>query len=146
MSEHITGQSWEFFLDALLITVENATLNITDESDVKYSKGRPNGFMRGKSSAEGELELDAENITLLTTIAATKGSWQGLVDIDLRGLAIVNGNAQTVEAFGCMIQLKDILNANPNGNEAATCKLSFKVAGDDFVKFNGVSYLPDSLF
>ena len=144
--EHITGQSFEFFLDALLVTVENITLNITDESDVKNSKGRPNGIIRGKVAAEGEIELDAENITLLTAYAASKGSWQELIDIDIRGMATVRGNVQTVEAFGCMLQLKDILNANPNGNEAATCKIGYKVAGKDFVKFNGVDYLPAEAF
>ncbi|MEY8240006.1 MAG: phage protein [Cycloclasticus sp.] len=141
--DHITGQSFTFMLDALQVVVENITLNITDESDVKYSGGRANGILRGKSSAEGEIELDAENMTLLTAYAATKGSWQELDGIDIRGIAVVRGNAQTVEAFGCMLQLKDLLNANPNGNEASTCKIGYKVAGKDFVKFNGVDYLAD---
>lgn len=143
--EHITGQSWEFFLDALMITVENASQTVSDGLQVKFSKGRPNGFIRGKVSSDGELELDAENVTLLTAYAKAKGSWQELTDIDIRGIAVVNGNAQTVESFGCVLLITDLMNAAANGEEAATSKIKFKVCGKDFVRFNGVPYLKSKL-
>lgn len=143
--QHITGQSWQFFLGPIAVTVENASLKINDESDVKYSGGRPNGTLPGKCSADGEIELDAENFALVTAYAASQGSYQAMDDVDLRGIAIAKGTGKTVEAFGCMLQVSDILSANPNGNEADTTKIGFKVAGEDFVKINGVPYLEAKL-
>ncbi len=144
MSDHITGQHFVFMLDALMVTTENFTLTISDDSDVKYNKGRPNGTLPGKVSGEGELELSADQILLITPIALAKGGWQELKGVDIRGMAAVGDSLQTVEAFGCMLQIKDLINAASNSNEAATSKIGFKVAGEDFISFNGVPYLKPS--
>jgi len=141
MAEHITGQSWEFFIGALNLTTESASLSISDSTKAKNNRGRPNGFVRGLTAGEGEFELDAEQVTLLTAFAATKGSWQELTDIDIRGIAVVDGNAQTIEAFGCVLMITDVMNAASNGEEAATSKIKYFVAGKDFVNINGVPYL-----
>jgi len=143
--EHITGQSFTFWLGPILVTVENISLTVTDETEVKYSNGRPNGYVRGKVSAEGEMEFDAENLALVSAYAAKQGSWRELTGIDVRGIALGKGTGKTVEAFGCLLQVKDVLNANPNGNEADTTKVAFKVAGEEFVKLNGIPYLEAKL-
>ncbi len=139
--EHITGQSWEFFLDALQLTTEAASLSISDSTKVKNNRGKPNGYVRGVSSAEGEFELDAENVTLLTAYAAIKGSWQELTDIDIRGIAVVDGNAQVIECDKCVLMISDVMSASSNGEEAATSKIKYFVAGKDFVTLNKVPYL-----
>ncbi len=141
MAQHISGKNWSFFLDAIMVNVENITLSIEDGRTVKMSKGVPNGYYDGPVSAKGDIELDPENFALLSAYAASKGSWKNLDDIDLRGVAVAPQSGMSIEAFGCLFKLGEILNADPNGSEGSKVKLSFEVAGRDFVHLNGVPYI-----
>jgi len=82
---------------------------------------------------------------LITAYAASKGSYQEMDDVDVRGLGVARGTAHTVEAFGCMLQLTDVLNATPNASDAHTVKVKYKVCGKDFVRINGIPYLKSEL-
>jgi len=46
-----------------------------------------------------------------------------------------------VEAFGCLLNLKDIMDYDPTSDKKATVKIGFEVTSPNFVKINGVPYL-----
>ena len=137
----IGGKNFDINLGDLLIHVESATLDITDNTAVAQDKGVPNGFVDGDVTASGELELDTQNLNLIIESARQVGSFRKLATFDTVFFAQTADEELRVEAFGCKLKISSVLSIDPKGGEKTKHKLQFDVTSPDFVRINGVPYL-----
>ncbi len=137
----IGGKNFDINLGDLLIHVESATLDITDNTAVAQDKGVPNGFVDGDVTASGELELDTQNLNLIIESARQAGSFRKLATFDTVFFAQTADEELRVEAFGCKLKISSVLSIDPKGGEKTKHKLPFDVTSPDFVRINGVPYL-----
>lgn len=137
----IGGKNFDINLGDLLIHVESATLDITDNTAVVQDKGVPNGFVDGDVTASGELELDTQNLNLIIESARQAGSFRKLATFDTVFFAQTADEELRVEAFGCKLKISSVLSIDPKGGEKTKHKLPFDVTSPDFVRINGVPYL-----
>ena len=137
----IGGKNFDINLGDLLIHVESATLDITDNTAVAQDKGVPNGFVDGDVTASGELELDTQNLNLIIESARQVGSFRKLATFDMVFFAQTADEELRVEAFGCKLKISSVLSIDPKGGEKTKHKLPFDVTSPDFVRINGVPYL-----
>jgi len=127
--------------DFAKMRVEKATLKIDDGRKVVKDGGVPNGFVDGEVSADGELELDATAMGILAAEATSKGSWQDIEPVDIVFYAKGTNEEEKVEAFGCLLNLTDIVEYDPGSDKKSITKVSFEVTSPDFVRINEVPYL-----
>ncbi|MDV9031315.1 phage protein, partial [Pseudomonas sp. RAC1] len=125
----------------LMIHVETATLDITDNSAVAQTKGVPDGWVEGDVAASGELELDTTNFNLVIEAAGKAGSFRELEAFDQLFYAKTPTDEIRVEAFGCKFKVSSLLNIDAKGGEKSKHKLPFDVTSPDFIRINGVPYL-----
>ena len=137
----IGGKNFDINLGDLLIHVESATLDITDNTAVAQDKGVPNGFVDGDVTASGELELDTQNLNLIIESARQAGSFRKLANFDTVFFAQTADEELRVEAFGCKLKISSLLSIDPKGGEKTKHKLPFDVTSPDFIRINGVPYL-----
>ncbi len=121
--------------------VEKATLSIEDGRKVAKDGGIPNGYVDGEVGGSGELELDAAAMAILTEEAGSQGSWQQIPPVDLVFYAKGTREEQKVEAFGCLLNLQDIIDYDPTSDKKAVTKVSYEVTDPDFVRINEIPYL-----
>lgn len=141
----ISGQSIDFNMDGDLIHAEKVSLSITDNTTVAQTKGVPDGVLPGDVSAEGEIELTPRTLKIITAKARTAGSWRGIDTVDLMWYAKAGDEEMKIEAFGCKLNVSDLLDVDPKGGAAVTHKIKFIVASKDFVRINGIPYLEATL-
>lgn len=67
--QRLSGKSFDVTLGDLKIHIEKASLDIEDGSEVAKTGGVPNGWVDGEVSASGEIELDGENVKILSEAA-----------------------------------------------------------------------------
>lgn len=138
----IGGKDFSFRFGDLLINVERSTLTITDAVAVAKDRGTPNGAVAGEVDASGEIDVDAQAMSLITEMAKKAGAWQLLPLFDLMWFAKTDtGEEMKVEAFGCKFRLDSLVDQDPKGGAKHISKLSFDVTSPDFVHINGVPYL-----
>lgn len=137
----ISGKNFDVNIGDLLVHVETATLDITDNSAVAQDKGVPNGHVDGDVSASGELELDTSNFTLLIEAARRSGSFRALEPFDSVFFAKAGDEELRVEAFGLKLKVSSLLNIDSKGGEKSKHKVPFDVTSPDFIRINGVPYL-----
>ncbi len=137
----ISGKNFDVNIGDLLVHVETATLDITDNSAVAQDKGVPNGHVDGDVSASGELELDTSNFTLLIEAARRSGSFRALEPFDSVFFAKAGDEELRVEAFGLKLKVSSLLNIDSKGGEKTKHKVPFDVTSPDFIRINGVPYL-----
>ena len=127
----------------LSITVNQATLGVTDNVEVAKDRGIPNGWVAGDVEAEGDMDLDAQAVSILGEAAASAGSWRELPEFDLLFYAkVASGEELKVEAFGCKFKIESLLSLNANeGASKHVTKVKFIVTSPDFIHINGVPYL-----
>ncbi|NIB44777.1 DUF2597 family protein [Pseudomaricurvus alkylphenolicus] len=139
--QRLSGKDIDFMLGALLVHAEEVTLNIEDNTKVTKSKGVPNGWVSGDKGASGDITVDTANLQTILDAAKQAGSFSALEPFDF----VANGEGTTdkltIEAFGCKLRINDLLNAQADGGEKLTHKLSYDVTSNDFVKINGVPYI-----
>lgn len=140
----ISGKEVHVMLGAIMLCIENYTLNIEDGTTVAMTRGVPDGYLDGDTKASGEIELDSKNFELISKAAKNAGSYKGMETFDIVSGAESDEEKISVEAFGCKIKISDIMNAKGSGGEKLTYKLPFDVTSPDFVKINGVPYLKAS--
>ncbi|MBC3957686.1 phage protein [Pseudomonas triticifolii] len=141
MAAKIGGKNFDVNLGDLLVHVEAATLDITDNTTVAQTKGVPNGHVDGDVAAAGELELDTTNFNLLIEQAKTAGSFRELEPFDIVFFAKAGEEELRIEAFGCKVRVSSLLSLDPKGGAKNTHKVPFDVTSPDFIKVNGVPYL-----
>ena len=144
--QRIGAKDFDITIGDLSLTVSQATLAITDNIEVAKDKGVPNGWVAGDVGAEGDMDLDALGVSILSEAAASAGSWRELPEFDMLFFAkAASGEEMKVEAFGCKLKVESLLSINANeGASKHTTKVKFLVTSPDFVHINGVPYLGTS--
>lgn len=141
--KRISGGAFAFTVGDLKLRAEKASLSIEDTRKAVKDGGVPNGFVDGEVSASGDIELDAKALGILAEAAKGKGSWQGIEPVDLLFYAKGTQEEEKVEAFGCLLNLSDIVEYDPTSDKKSTTKISYEVTDPDFVRINGVPYLDE---
>ena len=116
--QRLSGKSFDVTLGDLKLHIEKASLDIEDGSEVAKTGGVPNGWVDGEVSASGEIELDGENVKILSEAAEMK-----------------------VEAFGCKLKVSKLLDVDGKGGEKHITTIPYIVTSPDFVRINGTPYL-----
>ena len=137
----IGGMNFDINVGDLMIHVETATLDITDNSAAVQTGGVPDGWVDGDVSASGELELDTANFNLMIEAARKAGSFRRLEPFDQLFYAKTPTDEIRVEAFGCKVKISSLLNIDQKGGEKSKHKVPFEVTSPDFIHINGVPYL-----
>ncbi|ENL7682365.1 DUF2597 family protein [Proteus mirabilis] len=143
--KRISGQSIDFNMNGDLLHSEKASLSITDNTGVAQTNGVPDGYVNGDVSAEGEIELATKYLDVITAKARSAGSWRAIPPVDLMWYAKAGSEELKVEAFGCKLNVTDILDADSKGGSVMTHKIKFIVTSPDFVRINGIPYLESEL-
>lgn len=141
--EHISGQSFDFFLGGMPIRAEGATLSITDNTTYAQTHGVPDGWVAGDVSAEGEITLDLRNFQKITAIAKSAGSYRDIPTTDLVFFASRSGVRSKIEVFGAKLVVTDLLDLDPAGGSKSTHTIKYFVTCKNFVRINGVPYLSE---
>ena len=143
MAQRIGAKDFSINVGDLALNVSQCTLGITDNVEVAKDNGIPNGWVAGDVSAEGDMDLDAQAVSILGEVAASAGSWREVPEFDILFYAkTADGEEMKVEAFGCKFKLESLLSVNQNeGASKHVSKIKFLVTSPDFVHINGVPYL-----
>ncbi|MBS6416661.1 MAG: DUF2597 family protein, partial [Collinsella intestinalis] len=129
-------------LGDLKLHIEKASLDIEDGSEVAKTGGVPNGWVDGEVSASGEIELDGENVKILSEAARNAGSFRGLPEFDLLFYGSTGDGAEMkVESFGCKLKVSKLLDVDGKGGEKHITTIPYIVTSPDFVRINGTPYL-----
>ena len=139
--KHINGKSFDFSLSGLEIHASKMTLDITDNTAVAKTKGVPDGYTDGDVEASGEIEVDRQNMKLITQAARNAGSFRSLEPFDISSFAQSGDDELKVEAYGCKLMLSSALDVDPNSADKTMFKLPYIVTSPDFVSIDGVPYL-----
>lgn len=137
----ISNSSFSFTLGDFNVIAEKASLSIEDARKTVKDNGVPNGYVQGEVSASGDIELDARAMAILAEAASSAGSWQEIEPVDLMFYSKGTSEEEKVEAFGCLLNLKDVVEFDPTSDKKAVTKIGFEVTSPDFVRINGVPYL-----
>ena len=65
----LSGMNFNVNLGDIMVHVDTASLNITDNSSVSQTSGVPDGYVDGDVSASGELSMNASNFKLISKAA-----------------------------------------------------------------------------
>lgn len=141
MGAKLGGKNFDVNLGDLLVHVEAASLDITDNSTTAQTKGVPNGWVDGDVAAAGEFEVDNTNFKLIVAQAKAAGSFRELEPFDIVFFGKVGDEECRIEAFGCKLRVSSLLSIDPKGGAKTTHKLPFDVTSPDFIKIDGVPYL-----
>lgn len=138
---HVSGKDFKVLIGGLLILFETISLTISDNRKAVQNAGVPSGWVDGDVSASGELEIDSREFLKLQEVAAAYGSWRAIPPLDINFLATNVSTTQYYEAFGCLLTLSDLLNADAKGGEKTKHKIKYEVTSPDFININGIPYL-----
>ncbi|EPR43135.1 Protein of unknown function DUF2597 [Desulfovibrio sp. X2] len=140
--QRISGKNFDVQVGDLAVHVNKCSLTIEDSTEVAQDNGVPNGWVDGDVKADGELELDALGIGLLSDAAKAAGSFRQLPEFDILFYAKTGASEELkVEAFGCKLKVESLLDIDKKGGEKHVSKVKFMVTSPDFVHINGVPYL-----
>ncbi len=137
----ISGKSFNIQLGDLLIFVNSFTADIEDSRAVAQDRGIPNGFVDGAVTCSGEVEVDAQNLKLITDAADRAGSFRELDLFDINTFADTGREKMKVELFGCLLRVSSLLDIDQAGGEKHLSTIPFDVTSPDFVRINDVRYL-----
>ncbi len=137
----ISGKSFNIQLGDLLIFVNSMTADIEDSRAVAQDRGIPNGFVDGAVTCSGEVEVDAQNLKLITDAADRAGSFRELDLFDINTFADTGREKMKVELFGCLLRVSSLLDIDQAGGEKHLSTIPFDVTSPDFVRINDVRYL-----
>ena len=144
MTQRVGGMDFDISIGTTLIHVDSISLDVTDNSAVAYTRGVPNGWIKGDKSAEGEMELDEAEFKKLNELARQAGSWEELEVFDILFYAETAGDQSRVEAFGCKLKLSSALNMEPSGGEKATKTVAYMVTSPEFIHLDGVPIIGEA--
>lgn len=139
--ERISGSSFDVNYGDLMLNIESISLDITDNTAVAKNRGIPNGHTKGDRSAEGELEIDSQGLTLLTEVARRAGAWEDIPAEDFTFYANTGDEEMKVTVFGCKLVVSSLLAIDPNSADKTKHKVKYFSTSPDFVHINGVPYL-----
>ncbi|MGB0894025.1 MAG: phage protein [Parashewanella sp.] len=137
----LSGMNFDVNMGALLVHVDTASLSITDNSSTAQTGGVPDGTVDGDVSANGEMVVKTRVFKQILAEAKKAGSWRGMKTFDIMFYAKKGNEEIKIEAFGCRIELSDLLDLDAKGGSATTFKIPYEVTSPDFVHIDGVPYL-----
>lgn len=132
---------FDFNLFSKMIHAESASLTITNNGAVGLTKGVPNGWVRGSTTAEGQIVLDTQNAALLKEEARKAGSYEDLPLTDFVAFAGDSSFSEKIEIFGVKLVLTEVFNGETSGGSKVTKTYAFHVTHPDFIKIDGVPIL-----
>lgn len=144
MGTRLSGIGVDVTIGDHQVQFEQVTISIEDNSKAVTTKGRPNGHVNGKVTSSGEVTVDTANLNVMLDVARAAGSWKQMPPFDIVMNSETDEDKLNVEAFECLIKIADLLDAEGDGEEKLNHKLPFEVTGKDFVRINGVPYLPEA--
>lgn len=146
MGKRISGKNVSHTMEptGIELELEEISLSIEDSGTAAMDGGRPNGYLDGEVKASGDITVDLENFALINEEAEKAGSFTDLAAQDFLFYANVEDFEDKVEAFGCKLKLSEVVNYKPSGGEKLLRKIPYEVTDKDFVKINGVPYLPEA--
>ena len=124
------------------VEAEKVSLSVEDGGSEAMDSGRPNGYLEGEVKASGDISVDKENFDLTNESAKAAGSFSRLPPQDFIWDANVEEEEEKIEAFGCKLYLSEVVNCKSAGGEKLLKKIPYRITGRDFVRINGVPYLP----
>lgn len=140
-TKRISGQSFDIDMGGVAVQVKNISLDITDNTEVATTRGIPDGYTDGSVAAEGEIEVDTQNLKLIQVKAQAAGSWRGIELQDFLFYAKAGSEELKVEAFGCKLNVSNLLAIDTSGTGTTSHKIKYLVTSPDFVRINGIPYL-----
>ena len=144
MTTHISGADIDVMLGTSMINVKQFTVNVEDGTKPTYTRGIPDGYVRGATSASGEIVLDTANYLLVIEEAKKAGSIQQLETFDITGLGKTVDQTLKVVAYGCKLRFTKVLDAGGEGGDKLEHTIPYDVTDSRFIKINGVSYLDEN--
>lgn len=143
MSKHLSAQDFDIMLGDIMVHVESMSATISDNRQAVMTRGVPNGYVDGDVSCSGELEIDSRNFNNVVAAAASFGSFRDIPPFPIiyQSVSAGNGDRQSIQLFGCVLTVSDLLGNDAKGGEKTKHKLTFTVSDPDFVRINGVPYL-----
>ena len=144
MGRRISGRNMTFTMEPLgyAVEAEEVSLSIEDGGTEAMDGGRPNGYLEGEVKASGDVSVDKENFDLINEAAKAAGSFSQLPAQNFIWHADVEGETELIEAYGCKLHISEVVNVKSSGGEKLLKKIPYRVTGRDFVRINGVPYLP----
>ena len=139
--QHVTGNDIDVMVGTMLINIKQYTLNIEDGVKAVSTRGVSHGWVRGNTSASGEITVDTENYNLMIEQARKAGSFQELEVFDIIGLGKTVDQKFRVAAYGCKLKLSKVLDAGSDGGDKLEHSIPYEVTDSRFVEINGVPYL-----
>lgn len=144
MTARIGGLAFDVNVGGTEIHVKTISLDISDETSVAQTRGIPDGTVAGAVAAEGEIEVDTRNLTLLGESARLAGSWRAIPPMDFLFYADTGDETLKVQAYGCKLLLGGLLSIDTKGGELSTHKIKYLVSSPDFVHINGTPVLSEN--
>ena len=139
--QHISGADIDIVLGTTMINVKQFTLNIEDGVKPTTTRGVPHGFVRGTTTASGEITVDTQNFNLIMEAAESAGSFQELDPFDITTVGKTAQQEFKTAAYGCKLRIAKLLDAAAEGGDKLEHTLPFDVTDSRFVEINGKPYL-----
>lgn len=144
MIKEFSGRDFDTFFGDFLVNVDEASITLEGGKVHTKKKGRPNGYTEGPVSASGSIQVNTTNFLIIHKAAEKAGSFMDIEPIDIVMNSEIGNKAFKVEAFGCVLNITDLLSIDPNASDEINHTIEFEVAGPEFIRINGTPYLRDS--
>lgn len=144
MGKRIGGKDVDIMLGDMMVHVDSFSCTISDGTAVSKTRGVPNGWIDGETSAEGDIEVDTNNFNLIIEVGKRSGSFKGLPPFDIVTNAETTDDRFKLEIFGCKLMAADLIAVDAKGGETLKHKLKYIVTSPDFIRMNGLPYLEAS--
>ena len=142
--KRFNGMSFTLDLGVAALKVQKFTLDITDNSTTAKRNGRPNGRLRGDVEASGTITVDRDGLRAFVELAKSAGSWQEMDTFDIVAFASAGDYDELkIEVFGCLVKVNKLLDIDKSSSDETVFELPFDVTSPDFVKIDGVPYVPN---
>ncbi|GLS26159.1 phage protein [Marinibactrum halimedae] len=144
--KRMTGKNFDVMMGDFLIHVQEASLDIDDQSTVAKTKGIPDGQLDGEVGASGSITVNTQNFKKIVEVAKSAGAWRAIEPFDMNFTGNSGSEELSVLAHDCQLRIASLIDIDSSGGEAHTHTLDYDVTGPDFVHIDGVPYLrPDEI-
>ena len=139
MSEKFSGRSFEIYVGAVMVRVQEATLEVNQNTTVADTGGDPDGWLDGVHTASGKLMLVKSEHDKIMNMAAQAGSWMALDPVTISFEGSAGGKTERIVAYGCKLK-KAGINVNTTSGDQVVFEVAFDVTSPQFVTHNGVPF------
>lgn len=140
-TRRIGGKDGRLGIGGFQVNYEKFSIKIDDKRAVAYTNGIPNGYVAGEVSASGSITLDSDGFTDLFAAIGGGTNYQDIEPQDIKYFAQAGGLSKDIDAYGCLLSIEDLIDAESKGGEKSTHTIRFDITSPDFVAIDGVPYL-----